>query len=118
VVTPGKPELPVLGWGFPLLISDLALSDGVGIWSNGEGGGNNGLDSGSEVLSAGVTLLWLAEPAGEEDEFRLVGLETFDVGGEGWDGVVDTTVIHGDTDGAGKSGGDLSSLYIIVLAFI
>jgi len=113
VVAPGNPELPVLGWGALLLSGDLALSDGIGIWSNGEGGGNDGLGSGSEVLSARVTLLWLADLAGEKDEFRAVGLETLDVGSEGWDGVVDTAVVDGDTDSAGESRGDLSSLQLL-----
>jgi len=116
VVAPGSPELPVLGWGALLLSGDLALGDGIGIWSNGEGGGNGSLGSGGEVLSAGVTLLWLADLAGEEDEFRAIGLETLDIGSEGWDRVVDTAVVDRDTDGAGERRGDLSSLYIIILA--
>lgn len=110
VVAPGNSEFPVFGWGVLLLSGDLTLRDSIGIWSNGEGGGNNGLGSGSEVLSTRVALLWLAGLAGEENEFRGVGLETLDVGSEGWDGVVDTAVVDGDTDGAGKHRGDLSSL--------
>ena len=110
MIAPGSPEPPVLGWGVLLRSGDRALSDGIGIWSNGESRGNGGLDSGSKVLSTGVALLWLADLAGEEDEFRTVGLEALDVGSEGWNGVVDTAVVDGDTDGAGESRGDLSSL--------
>lgn len=113
VVAPGSPELPVLGLGVLLRSGDLALSDGIGIWSNGESRGNDSLGSGSEVLGAGVTLLWFAELAGEEDEFRAVGLEALDVGSEGWNGVVDTAVVDRDTDCAGESRGDLSSLQLL-----
>lgn len=113
MVAPGDPELPVLGWSRLLLISDLALGNGLGVWSNGEGRADNGLSSGSKLVSAGVTLLWLTELAGEEDELRAIGLETLDVGSEGWDGVVDTAVVNGDTDCAGESSGNLSSLQLL-----
>lgn len=111
VIGPGNSELSILRWSILLLCGDLAFSDSWGIWSNWESGNNRVLSSSLEVLGAGVTLLWLAKPAWEEDEFRLVGLKTLNIGGESWYGVVDTAVVDGDTDCAGKGSRDLCSLY-------
>lgn len=108
--TPCVPELPVPGWGVLLLIGDLALCDGGGVWSNWESGVDFGLGSSSKILTAGITTLRLAKLAWEEDEFALVGLETLHVGGEGWDRVVYPAVVNGDTNGTGESTGNLGFL--------
>lgn len=113
VIASGSPELSVLRWSVLFLRGDLALSDSRGIWSNWEGGGNKVLGSGLEVLSAGVTLLWLSNLAGEKNEFRSVGLEALNVGSESWYRVVDTAVVDGDTDCTGEGGGDLCSLQLL-----
>lgn len=110
MVASGYPEFPVLRWSILLLISDLTLSYSHGIWSNRESSSDGGLGSSAEVLNGRISVLWLAKFAGEEDEFRAVSLKALDVGGEGWDRVVDTAVVDRNTDSACKGSRNLSSL--------
>jgi len=65
---------------------------------------------GVDLVSGRVELLELTALAGEEDQAGLVVLEAVDVGDERLLGVVDTTVVNGDTDGAGELGRDTSFL--------
>lgn len=114
VLAAGKTELAELGNSLVLLlIGDLALRDGGSVRGDGEGGVDGDLGSGGELLLGGITLLGLAEAAGEEDELRLVGLETLNVGSERRNGAVDAAVVDGDANGAGVGSGDLSSLQLL-----
>jgi len=77
-----------------------------------DGSGRASLGGGLSLLPRGVAELGLIGTAGEEDELRSVFVESGDVGLEGLDRGVLSTMVDGDPDAQSKFTGDIGFLFI------
>jgi hypothetical protein len=71
------------------------------------------LNSRGDLSSFGITLLGLTSLTGENNELSLVSLQTLNVEFERLVGLVTTTEIDGNTNGAGFLASDTSFLFMV-----
>lgn len=98
--------------GRSLLVGDLSGSHGQLSSLDGDDILVSVLSNVGQLISGGVALLGLLTGLGEHNKLGLVLLDTVHVGGDGSLVLVSTSLVDGDTDGAGELHGNAGLLQL------